>query len=58
MMLSVNSCLARRARLAPRAKRMANSLLRAVKRASRRVAIFAQAINNTSVTAPKSKASV
>ena len=56
--LSVNSCRTRRARFAPSAERMANSLLRAAERTSSRLAIFVQVINNTSPTAPDSNASV
>src|SRR5204863_406286 len=47
---SVSSCLIRRARPAPMAMRMANSLCRAAPRASRRFATLAQAMRRTNPT--------
>ena len=52
--LSVSSWRITRLRLAPKAVRIANSRARTVARASRRLATFTQAINNTNPTAANS----
>ena len=51
-MLSVRSCRTTRPRLAPRAARIANSRVRPVERASRRLAMLTHAISRTKPTAP------
>src|SRR5882724_9258572 len=51
-MLSVSSCRRIRPWPAPRALRIANSCVRAIERASRRLATFTQAISSTNPTAP------
>jgi hypothetical protein len=51
--LSVKSCPARRARLAPIVNRIAISRRLPEERARRRLAIFTQAMNSTNTTAPK-----
>src|SRR5467141_3140007 len=52
-MLSVSSCWASRLRVAPNATRRAISFWRVTARLSRRLAMLAQAINNTMPTAAK-----
>ena len=56
--LSLRNCVARRDRPAPSAWRIATSRSRAAARANSRFAIFTQAINSTSSTAPSSTQSV
>ena len=56
--LSVSNWRITRAGLAPRAARIANSRVRPVERASRRLATLAQAIRSTKLTAPSSTSKI